>query len=176
MEIEDARFSQACSLRELAEQHRASGNAAEARAAYEESVRLLRQCDNPLRFAHTIRHLGDVYYEQGERDRAAVAYDEALAVYRSRPDARVLDVANAVRSLAVLRDTEELWQEALDLYRKAGVMAGVANAAGKLALFAWNRGERAQSRKILAEAIDAAETAGSAALDKLEGTRRIIEG
>jgi len=128
-----ARLALANALRELGEVERASGNAQEARAAYEESVRLLRQCDKPLRFAHTLRHLGDVYYEQGQRDLAANAYDEALGVYRSHLDASVLDVANAVRSLAVLRDTEELWQEALDLYRRAGVQAGIDNCTRRLA-------------------------------------------
>lgn len=121
-------------LRELAEHERARGNAEGARAAYIEAVEILRRCDDRLKFAHTIRHLGDVYREQGDARSAAACYDEALAVYRTHPARRVLDFANAVRGLAVLRGNDaQLWAEARDLYAEAGVEQGVAECTRRLA-------------------------------------------
>ena len=113
-----------------------------ARAAYEEAVALLRGGDDPLRFAHTIRHLGDVYREQGDLSAAAPCYDEALAVYRANAaTARTLDLANAIRSAAVLKqemrqlaDAAALWAEALELYREVNVEPGVAESARRLAM------------------------------------------
>jgi hypothetical protein len=63
-----------------------------------------------------------------------------LALYRGHGHTRPLDLANTIRSLAVLKDdageTEEarrLWQEAHDLYVVIDVQPGVAESAGRLA-------------------------------------------
>lgn len=45
-------------------------DAAMARLCYEEAVLLFREADEPLVLAQTIRHLGDVYLEQGRPDLA----------------------------------------------------------------------------------------------------------
>jgi hypothetical protein len=45
-------------------------DAAMARLCYEEAVTLFREVDQPLTLAHSIRHLGDVYMEQGRPDLA----------------------------------------------------------------------------------------------------------
>ncbi len=63
---------------------------------------ILRTIGQPLRLAHTIRHLGDVYNDDGNRRAAEPCYREALEIYRAHPDAPRLDLANAIRSLAVL--------------------------------------------------------------------------
>ena len=63
----------------------------------------LRAHGSPSRLAHTLRHLGDVYRETRHTDRARACYDEALALYRSYPEAAPLDLANAIRSVAVLQ-------------------------------------------------------------------------
>jgi len=52
------------------------------RLCYEEAVVLFRELDEPLVLAHTIRHLGDVYLEQGRPDLAEPCYHEALGLYR----------------------------------------------------------------------------------------------
>ncbi|MDE2664466.1 MAG: tetratricopeptide repeat protein [Gemmatimonadota bacterium] len=115
------------------------GEARAAVALYLEAVPLCRQGDDPLVYAHTTRHLGDVLREMGDLDKAERCYAEALAVYRADPAAPPLDVANAVRSAAILREAQDgvdearlLWTEARDLYGKADVEAGVSESAARL--------------------------------------------
>ena len=129
----------AAALRALGESKRRHDPAA-ARAAYEEAVDILRrEGGDPLRLAHTVRHLGDVCHEQGDNAGAAPCYDEALAIYRARPDARPLDVANAARSAAVLKqetgqlgEARVLWTEALRLYRHENIEPGIAESTRRL--------------------------------------------
>ena len=106
---------------------------------YREAVPLCRRGDDPLALAHTVRHLGDVLRETGDLREAERCYAEALALYRAHPAPRALDFANAVRPMAILRETlgerdaaRALWREARDLYRKAGVEAGVAESSARL--------------------------------------------
>lgn len=106
-----------------------------ARLCYEEAVVLLREVDEPLVLAHTIRHLGDVYHEQGRPELAEGCYHEALGLYRSHESGPSLDMANAIRSTAVLRweQARALWEEARDLYTAVGVEAGVKESAARVA-------------------------------------------
>lgn len=108
-----------------------------ARLCYEEAVLLFREVDEPLVLAHTIRHLGDVYHEQGRPDLAEPCYHEALGLYRSHQDDSSLDLANAVRSLAVLRweQTRALWEEARDLYTTLRIEAGIKESTARVAAF-----------------------------------------
>ncbi|WP_419949527.1 tetratricopeptide repeat protein [Candidatus Palauibacter sp.] len=106
---------------------------------YREAIPLCRQGDDPLVLSHTLRHLGDVLRASGDLATAEPCYTEALALYRVHGATPALDVANAVRPLALLRETlgqrEEaraLWREARDLYREAGVEAGVAESSAHL--------------------------------------------
>jgi tetratricopeptide (TPR) repeat protein len=127
-------------LRDLGELERRLPNADAARQHYEEAVAIFREVDEPLRLAHTVRHLGDVHYEAGRAWLAEPCYQEALALYRGHEHTWPLDLANAIRSLAVLKDgagaTEEarrLWQEAHDLYLAVDVPPGIAESAARLA-------------------------------------------
>jgi tetratricopeptide (TPR) repeat protein len=106
-----------------------------ARLCYEEAVTVFREVDEPLVLAHAIRHLGDVYHEQGRPDLAEPCYHEALGLYRTHEDDSSLDLANAVRSLAVLRweQTRTLWEEARDLYATVGIEAGVKESTARVA-------------------------------------------
>lgn len=106
---------------------------------YREAVPLCRRGNDPLVLAHTVRHLGDVLRETDDPREAERCYTEALAIYRAQPSAAVLDVANAVRPLAIVRETlgehdeaRALWREARNLYREAGVEAGVAESSTRL--------------------------------------------
>lgn len=106
---------------------------------YLEAVPLCRRGDDPLVLAHTLRHLGDVLRELDDLRKAARCYAEALALYRADPAAPPLDAANAVRSAAILCEAQgesdqarALWREARDLYRDAGVEAGVSESTGHL--------------------------------------------
>jgi tetratricopeptide (TPR) repeat protein len=134
-------------LRDLGELERHLPDADAARQHYEEAGAIFRELDEPLRLAHTVRHLGDVHYEAGRVRLAEPCYDEALALYRGHEHTRPLDLANAIRSLAVLKDdageTEEaraLWQEAHDLYVAVDIQPGVAESTVRLARLARRQG------------------------------------
>ncbi|MGA2428628.1 MAG: tetratricopeptide repeat protein [Candidatus Acidiferrum sp.] len=105
-----------------------------ARLCYQQAVVMFREVDEPLVLAHTIRHLGDVYLEQGRPDLAEPCYHEALGIYRAQGDGPSLDLANAVRSLAVLRweQTRTLWDEARDLYTTLRIEPGTKEATARV--------------------------------------------
>jgi hypothetical protein len=63
-----------------------------------------RRGADPLRLAHRVRHLGDAYYYAGRAALAEPCYVEALSIYRGHARTRPLDLANAIRSFAVLKD------------------------------------------------------------------------
>jgi tetratricopeptide (TPR) repeat protein len=128
------RLARAQELRQRGESARRR-DAATARSCYEEAVALFREVGEPLVLAHVIRHLGDVYHEQQCPELAEPCYREALGLYRSHEGGSSLDLANAIRSLAVLRweQTKALWEEARDLYSTLNIEAGVKESATRVA-------------------------------------------
>jgi tetratricopeptide (TPR) repeat protein len=106
-----------------------------ARLCYEEAVALFREVGQPLALAHTIRHLGDVYQEQGHADLAEPCYHEAIGLYRSHGEGSSLDSANALRSLAVFRweQTRALWEQVRDLYTTLRIEAGIKESTARVA-------------------------------------------
>jgi tetratricopeptide (TPR) repeat protein len=128
------RLARAQELRRRGESARRRDGAM-ARLCYEEAVALFREADEPRVLAHTVRHLGDVYLEQGRPDLAEPCYHEALGLYRSNEDDSSLDLANAVRSLAVLRweQAKTLWEEVLDLCTSLSIEAGINESKARVA-------------------------------------------
>jgi tetratricopeptide (TPR) repeat protein len=107
---------------------------------YRQAAAIYRELDAQVGLAHTIRHIADILREQKRSADAEKAYNEALEIYRSNPDAPGLDLANALRGFALLKDGngagEEallLWQEASYLYAAAGVEAGVSECKMQIA-------------------------------------------
>jgi tetratricopeptide (TPR) repeat protein len=133
-ENQNDRLSRAQELRHRGESAR-SKDGPMARLCYEEAVVLLREADQPLVLAHTIRHLGDVYLEQGRPDLAEPCYHEALGLYRRHTDESSLDFTNAVRSLAVLRweQARMLWEEVRTLYTGLNIEAGIKESTARVA-------------------------------------------
>lgn len=112
----------------------------EAIRLYSEAVEILREEADALALAHAIRHLGDVRRETGQADLAESCYCEALGLYRNNEQTSPLDLANAIRPLAILKgaagDTavaRELWEEARILYAATSVDAGVVECTDRLA-------------------------------------------
>ena len=106
---------------------------------YEEAVGISRNEDEPLRLAHTVRHLADLYCDQGKFDLAEAGYKEALAVYRSDQSTSPGDLANAIRGFAVMKDAagsideaRTLWEEARVLYETLGVKEGVEECIARI--------------------------------------------
>jgi tetratricopeptide (TPR) repeat protein len=126
-------------LRQQAEEARREGRGSAAVDLYQQAVALLRQANSPLRLAHTLRHLADVHCEAGNPAPAEPLYREALELYRSSANTPGLELANALRPLALLLtgrgDHDEarlLWLEARTLYAAAGVGAGVEECERRL--------------------------------------------
>jgi len=127
-------------LKGLGQVERDLGSAESAVPLYEEAVAICRTEGDTLALAHTVRHLADIHQDRGRRDLAEPYYDEALTLYRNDERTEPLDLANAVRPLAILKesagqmdDARRLWREARDLYAAAGVEAGLAECEARLA-------------------------------------------
>jgi tetratricopeptide (TPR) repeat protein len=110
----------------------------DARRLYGEAAQLLRESDR-LRYAHSIRHIADMFQDEANLADARPLYLEALEIYRSDLNTRLLDLANTVRPYALLteaageKDTaRELWQEAMCLYRSLRIEAGVKECEAHL--------------------------------------------
>jgi tetratricopeptide (TPR) repeat protein len=127
-------------LRGLGQIERDIGRGDAARPLYEEAVTICHELGDPLALAHTVRHLGDIHMHAGRVDLAEACYHEALAQYPSREDNPPLDLANALRPLAILKhdagDVQEarrLFEEARNLYAAAAVQEGVDGYSAWLA-------------------------------------------
>lgn len=130
-------------LKGLGQIARDAGNLNQALSLYEDAVKLCREVDDALLLAHTIRHVGDIHQDMKRVDLAAPCYDEALAIYRSHEQTSTLDLANAVRPFALLKEhtggaiaeAKHLWAEARDLYVTANVQEGVNECSRHLSIF-----------------------------------------
>jgi tetratricopeptide (TPR) repeat protein len=126
-------------LKALGQIERDLGRGDAARPLYEEAVTISREDGDPLMLAHTIRHLGDIHRDAKRLADAELCYHEALALYRAN-EAAPLDLANAIRPFAILKEAtgkaEEarpFWEEARELYAAVNVQEGVAECARRLA-------------------------------------------
>ena len=116
----------------LGQIERDSDRRAEALDHYKDAVEISRGVDQPLRFAHTLRHVADLHCDNGDLDLAEACYKEALVVYRGEKNAMPGHLANAIRGFAVMKDAagssdeaRQFWTEARELYASLGVMEGV---------------------------------------------------
>jgi tetratricopeptide (TPR) repeat protein len=108
---------------------------------YEEAGEIYRELKDRLKLAHTVRHEADILRHMKRFAAAATSYTEALSIYRAHPETPPLDLANALRGFALLKeavdDTAEaiaLWGEAGSLYAEVNVESGVAESARRMAL------------------------------------------
>jgi tetratricopeptide (TPR) repeat protein len=108
---------------------------------YRQACEFYRGLGNLLKVAHTIRHAADILREQNRRDESALLYGEALEIYRKHPETEPLDLANAIRGFALLKEDQKdreqaasLWQEAGKLYELTGIDAGVVESRRRIGL------------------------------------------
>lgn len=107
---------------------------------YRHAAAIEKGMGDQLSWADSMRHIADMRREQKEYTKAEPIYTDVLEVYRSRSDTRVLDHANALRGLALLKDAagtpEEallMWRAARCLYEQAGVEAGIDECQSHIA-------------------------------------------
>jgi tetratricopeptide (TPR) repeat protein len=107
---------------------------------YRHAAAIEKGMGDQLAWADSMRHIADMRREQKEYTKAEPIYTDVLEVYRSRSDTRVLDHANALRGLALLKDAagtpEEallMWRAARCLYEQAGVEAGIDECQSHIA-------------------------------------------
>ncbi len=130
-------------LKKLGQIYRDLGRAHAALPVYEEAVAICREKGDALDLAHTVRHLGDIQRHEGHAKLAEDCYLEALTIYRGDAQTPLLDLANAIRPLAILKDeageieeAKRLWEEAKRLYAAVDVAAGVRECSARLARLA----------------------------------------
>ncbi|HVM44302.1 MAG TPA: ankyrin repeat domain-containing protein [Candidatus Thermoplasmatota archaeon] len=123
-------------LKAIGQLDRDQGDLQAALARYEEALALCEAERDGLLTAHTLRHVGDILHELGEHARAKPRLSQALQMYRDDPRAGPLDLANAIRSVAILHEeageheeARALWGEAAALYARAGVAEGEKEAS-----------------------------------------------
>ena len=127
------------SLRGLGQIERDLGNDSEALSLYREAVQLCRGEGGTQLLAHTLRHLGDIHSDLHQWQLARPCYEEALALYRDDASTAPLDLANAIRPFAILKEqlgekeaALGLWEEARKLYEAVGIAAGVTESSRHL--------------------------------------------
>jgi len=121
-------------------QARAEGDLDTARARYAEAAGIHQSANDKLAYAHTIRHIADMYRIEAKYAEAQPLYEEALEIYRSSLDTKLLDLANTVRPYAQLNEAtgnlevaRQYWQEARNLYASLRIEVGVEECDKHLA-------------------------------------------
>jgi len=130
-------------LVEAGRRARREGRFDEALSFYTRAAVEYRTSGDSLRLAHTVRHAGDIHRQAGRPELAEPFHREALALYRRHPDPPRLDLANAIRPLAILEEragrvdeARALWTEARELYEACGVAEGAVESSRRLAALA----------------------------------------
>lgn len=103
-----------------------------AREHYAEAAKIYCEQNDVLAYAHTIRHIADMYRIEAKYAEAQPLYEEALEIYRSNLDTKLLDLSNTVRPYAQLNEAtgnletaRQYWQKARNLYSSLRIEAGV---------------------------------------------------
>lgn len=124
----------------LGRRARDQGHFAAARQRYAEAAAAYREQNDTLAYAHTIRHIADIYRQESNFIAAKPLYEEALELYRSNVATKLLDLANTVRPYALLNEelgnfplAKTLWEEARCLYTSVRVDAGISECEDHLA-------------------------------------------
>lgn len=120
-------------------QARREGRLEDALCAYQRAADRCRESGQNLVTAHAVRHLGDIYRELGKKDEAEPLLKEAVSIYRRSLETKILDLANALRPLALLyastgntKSAQELWLEARAMYSAINVADGVTECDAHL--------------------------------------------
>ena len=130
--IRHSRAELAVALKGLGQVERDQGQVDLAIAHYEEALALELTLGDYQCIAHTARHLGDMHVHQKRPKDAEPFFEEAMTLYRGDPETEPLNLANALRGYALLKQalgdveaTRASFKEARELYAELGIDAGV---------------------------------------------------
>jgi tetratricopeptide (TPR) repeat protein len=112
------RHELALALKALGQIDRDLGRVDAARPLYEEAAMIYRDHGDTIHLAHTIRHLGDIHQDADRLTDAENCYHEALALYRAHKT-DPLELANAIRPFAILKEATGKPEEARPLWEEA---------------------------------------------------------
>jgi tetratricopeptide (TPR) repeat protein len=111
---------------------RTRGQSTEARRGYGNAAVLARDAGDNALLAFALRHISELYLEDGSSDAALAAGNEAVSILDADPAMQPLDLANALRVTALAlealaRPAEAVarWQKARELYAALDVQEGV---------------------------------------------------
>ncbi len=90
----------------LGQQARQEKNFALAREHYAAAAKTYRDQNDTLAYAHTIRHIADIYQQESNLVQAKPLYEESLEHYRSNHGTKILDLANTLRPYALLNEQQ----------------------------------------------------------------------
>jgi len=115
------------------------GNFSKALKFCQKSLEYYRKTEDPLKIAHSLRHVADLQREIGQDADSERNYREVIDIYRTNPKLNLGNLANALRGFALVLEQRDrikeaipVWEETKDLYQKCGIQAGVDEAEGKL--------------------------------------------
>jgi tetratricopeptide (TPR) repeat protein len=126
------------------------------------ALAIYRSMDDKGRLPNTVRHLADILQSMERHTDAEPYYLEMLALYEASPDTPPLEMANAMRSVALhaehmgdLHKSQRLWSEIRDRYAALGSLffemtgkpdnPGVAESDRRLAALAVRIAESGQT-------------------------------
>lgn len=119
------------------------GTARLVREKLTEAVMLCREAGADRELATSLRRLGHAEQDAGRNESATACYEGAMTLYAEHSDPPTLDYANAIRSMAILKEalgkTDEaryLWKRAKALYAAVSIAAGIAECDANLARLA----------------------------------------
>jgi tetratricopeptide (TPR) repeat protein len=125
---------------EQARQDRRHGRLREALTGYERAAALARAANDSDRLAHAQRHVADLQRTLGQYGAAERTASEAVTLLRQGDGPPSLDLANALRVLALAQESLEQWsaaahswREAKSLYHAVDVLPGVRECDQHLA-------------------------------------------
>ena len=100
-----------------------------------EAVDLARSLNTPMLLAHSLRHLGDVYFKLDKLEEAESVLQETIEIYRNESSAPGIELANALRVEALLQErlkkiptALDTWSEVASIYKQANITEGVEEA------------------------------------------------
>jgi class 3 adenylate cyclase/tetratricopeptide (TPR) repeat protein len=128
------------------------GEYAQARATFDETLALARQCDDKLNTAWALNNLGLVVMNQGDYAAAQVYCDESLSLLREAAHKRgIAKLLNNLGNVALSKGnhitSQALYEESLSVCRDIGDKLGSAMALVNLGIEAYHQGGYATARE-----------------------------